>query len=236
MWTQPTSGTAAHAHACCPNTRSPAARSATPPASKSSSRRRKPSRAMSWEQLAYVQIDWVGIFTAAAGCVIYDGGAWPAEYNGDYFTTEPTINIIHHERLTPEGISYTGDEAAGPRGDGIHPQQGHVVAPDRSPRRPRRRGLYRRLLQPGRHPQRHARPRSQPASTPPSAPTATTTSAASGGSTTSRRRSSRCRICRKADVQELVEGAGASEPSRADDGESACWSRNGRRTEVAATC
>ncbi len=63
--------------------------------------------AMSWEQLAYVQIDWVGSFTAAAGCVIYDGGSWPAEYNGDYFTTEPTINIIHHARLTPQGSSYT---------------------------------------------------------------------------------------------------------------------------------
>jgi putative membrane-bound dehydrogenase-like protein len=62
---------------------------------------------MSWEQMAYVQIDWVGSFTAAAGCAIYDGGTWPAEYHGDYFCTEPTINIIHHARLTPEGSSYT---------------------------------------------------------------------------------------------------------------------------------
>ena len=38
-----------------------------------------------------MQIDWVGKFTAAAGCAIYDGGTWPAEYNGDYFTTEPTM-------------------------------------------------------------------------------------------------------------------------------------------------
>ena len=62
---------------------------------------------MSWEQMAYVQIDWVGSFTAAAGCAIYDGGTWPAEYNGDYFTTEPTINILHPARLTPQGSSYT---------------------------------------------------------------------------------------------------------------------------------
>lgn len=62
---------------------------------------------MSWEQLAYVQIDWVGSFTAAAGTVIYDGGAWPSEYNGDYFTTEPTINVVHHTRLTPRGVSST---------------------------------------------------------------------------------------------------------------------------------
>ncbi len=63
--------------------------------------------AVPWEQLAYVQIDWVGSFTASAGTVIYDGGSWPAEYNGDYFTTEPTINIIHHAKLTPQGSSYT---------------------------------------------------------------------------------------------------------------------------------
>ncbi len=69
--------------------------------------------AMSWEQLAYVQIDWVGSFTAAAGCAIYDGGTWPAEYNGDYFTTEPTINVIHHTRLTPEGSSYTAKKLPG---------------------------------------------------------------------------------------------------------------------------
>jgi len=63
--------------------------------------------AMSWDQQAYRQIDWVGSFTAAAGCVIYDGGSWPAEYNGDYFCTEPTINIVHHARLTPQGSSST---------------------------------------------------------------------------------------------------------------------------------
>ena len=60
-----------------------------------------------YEDLPYVQIDWVGSFTAAAGCAIYDGGTWPAEYHGDYFCTEPTINIIHHARLTPEGSSST---------------------------------------------------------------------------------------------------------------------------------
>lgn len=69
--------------------------------------------AMNWEQLAYVQIDWVGSFTAAAGCAIYDGGTWPAEYHGDYFTTEPTINVIHHTRLTPEGSSFTAAKLPG---------------------------------------------------------------------------------------------------------------------------
>ena len=38
-----------------------------------------------YDQLPYVQIDWVGFFTAAAGCVIYDGGAWPTAWNNRYF-------------------------------------------------------------------------------------------------------------------------------------------------------
>ena len=60
-----------------------------------------------YDQLPYVQIDFVGQFTAAAGCVIYGGGAWPEKYNYNYFTTEPTINIVHHEVVTPAGVSYT---------------------------------------------------------------------------------------------------------------------------------
>ncbi|MEO8354190.1 MAG: PVC-type heme-binding CxxCH protein, partial [Chthoniobacteraceae bacterium] len=68
---------------------------------------------IAYEQLPYVQIDWVGSFTAAAGCVIYDGGSWPAEYNGDYFCTEPTINVIHHTRLVPDGSSYKAAKLPG---------------------------------------------------------------------------------------------------------------------------
>lgn len=69
--------------------------------------------AMGWEQLAYVQIDFVGSFTAAAGCAIYDGGAWPAEWNGSYFCTEPTINIVHQRFLDPQGSSYTWHKQPG---------------------------------------------------------------------------------------------------------------------------
>lgn len=63
---------------------------------------------MKWENMAYVQIDWVGSFTAAAGAAIYSGGTWPAAYQGHYFTTEPTINIIHHEEISPSGAGYQG--------------------------------------------------------------------------------------------------------------------------------
>jgi uncharacterized protein len=62
---------------------------------------------MTWPEQAYVQIDQVGQFTAAAGCVIYDGGAWPDRWRHSYFTTEPTLNIVHHQFVEPEGVSYT---------------------------------------------------------------------------------------------------------------------------------
>lgn len=61
---------------------------------------------ITYNQQAYVQIDLVGYFTAAAGCAIYDGSAWPGEWNYSYFTTEPTINIVHHEVVEPNGVTF----------------------------------------------------------------------------------------------------------------------------------
>ena len=69
--------------------------------------------AMSWPEQAYVQIDQVGQFTAAAGCAIYEGGAWPAKWNYSYFTTEPTLNIVHHEFVEKDGVSYKVHKEAG---------------------------------------------------------------------------------------------------------------------------
>src|SRR6185503_18377382 len=60
--------------------------------------------------LAYVQIDLVGLFTAAAGSAIYEGGAWPSNWTYSYFTTEPTINIVHHEVVTPDGPTFTANK------------------------------------------------------------------------------------------------------------------------------
>ncbi len=65
---------------------------------------------MNWKQQAYVQIDWVGNFTAAAGCCIYDGGAWPEKYNYTHYVSEPTINIVHQDFLTPNGVSYVASK------------------------------------------------------------------------------------------------------------------------------
>ena len=69
--------------------------------------------AMHWEQQAYVQIDQVGTYTAAAGCAIYEGGAWPAKWNYGHFTTEPTINIVSHFMVEPDGVTYKAHRESG---------------------------------------------------------------------------------------------------------------------------
>ncbi|MGE3310105.1 MAG: PVC-type heme-binding CxxCH protein [Limisphaerales bacterium] len=64
----------------------------------------------------YVQIDWVGAWTAASGSTIYDGGAWPGKWNGpswSFFLHEPTVWLTHHEFLDPAGVSYQGRREEG---------------------------------------------------------------------------------------------------------------------------
>ncbi len=68
---------------------------------------------MTWPEQAYVQIDQVGRFTAAAGCAIYEGGAWPAKWNYSYFTGEPTLNIVHHQFVRADGVSYNVEREKG---------------------------------------------------------------------------------------------------------------------------
>jgi putative membrane-bound dehydrogenase-like protein len=54
----------------------------------------------------YVQIDCVGGFTAASGSTLYDGGAWPAEYRNIHFVCECTVNLVHQDRLIPDGVTW----------------------------------------------------------------------------------------------------------------------------------
>ena len=65
----------------------------------------------------YVQIDWVGAWTAAAGATIYDGGAWPAKWAPDerysFFMGEATRQLFHHEFLDPKGATYQGRKEDG---------------------------------------------------------------------------------------------------------------------------
>ena len=68
---------------------------------------------MSWTQQAYVQIDQVGQYTAAAGCAIYEGGAWPEKWNYSYFTGEPTLNIVSQYFVKKDGVSYSVEKEKG---------------------------------------------------------------------------------------------------------------------------
>ena len=68
---------------------------------------------MTWEQAAYKQIDFVGSYTAASGCSIYEGGAWPEKWNYSYFTGEPTINIVSQYFVKPDGVTYTTEKEKG---------------------------------------------------------------------------------------------------------------------------
>ena len=77
-------------------------------------RGRRSNPLIKYENLAYVQIDVVGGFTASAGCAIYDAGTWPNDYQYSYFTTEPTINIIHHEAVTHDSVTYTANKLRDP--------------------------------------------------------------------------------------------------------------------------
>ena len=62
---------------------------------------------------AYVQIDWVGKFTAAAGCAIYNGGAWPETFNNHAFLSETTMSLVHNDVFRPEGVSYVSSKEVG---------------------------------------------------------------------------------------------------------------------------
>lgn len=62
---------------------------------------------MSWEEIVANQPnDVIGSFTAACGCAIYEGGTWPGKWNHGYFTAEPTVHILHHEKLDAAGVSF----------------------------------------------------------------------------------------------------------------------------------
>ncbi len=106
FWTQPTSGTVFF-HTVLPEYVLAKAKMPGTTSANGMITRQKSFPLMSWTEQAYVQIDQVGQFTAAAGCAIYDGGAWPDKWRYSYFTTDPTINLVHHQFVQPAGVTYT---------------------------------------------------------------------------------------------------------------------------------
>lgn len=112
FWTQPTSGTVFF-HTVLPESILAKGKMSGVTSWKGMMVNQPSFPAMKWEQQAYVQIDQVGNFTAAAGCAIYEGGSWPQKWNYSYFTTEPTISVVHHEFVHPDGVSYTCEKEKG---------------------------------------------------------------------------------------------------------------------------
>jgi putative membrane-bound dehydrogenase-like protein len=48
-----------------------------------------------------------GFFSAACGVTIWRGGALPASYRGHAFSCDPTGNLIHADRLVPQGVTFS---------------------------------------------------------------------------------------------------------------------------------
>ncbi|MGZ8937706.1 MAG: PVC-type heme-binding CxxCH protein, partial [Limisphaerales bacterium] len=62
---------------------------------------------------AYVQIDWVGKFTASAGSCIYTGGAWPEKFNNAHFQSETTMSLVHVDMIKPNGVTFAATKEQG---------------------------------------------------------------------------------------------------------------------------
>ena len=56
-----------------------------------------------------MQIDQVGHYSAGCAAAVYEGGAWPKEYNGTVWMSEPILDIVHHEKLVLDGAFYRGE-------------------------------------------------------------------------------------------------------------------------------
>jgi putative membrane-bound dehydrogenase-like protein len=59
----------------------------------------------------FMQIDQVGGYSSACASTLSEGGAWPSEWKGGIFCTEPILDIIHFEKLVPSGPTFIGQNA-----------------------------------------------------------------------------------------------------------------------------
>lgn len=51
------------------------------------------------------------VVDAAAGVTVYRGGAYPPEYYGNVFVSDPQNNLIHRRTLTPDGVTFKSERA-----------------------------------------------------------------------------------------------------------------------------
>ncbi len=70
---------------------------------------RKVARTDLPDRAPLMQIDQVGGYSAGCSTAVYEGGAWPKEYDGKIFTTEGILDIVHCEALKPEGPTLKGE-------------------------------------------------------------------------------------------------------------------------------
>jgi putative membrane-bound dehydrogenase-like protein len=70
-------------------------------------------RARRWvaERVNYPRSELVGagFFTSSSGVTVYRGGAYPEGYAGQVFVADVAANVVHRERLMPQGISFTAE-------------------------------------------------------------------------------------------------------------------------------
>ena len=52
-----------------------------------------------------------GFITSACGVTIYEGTALPEAYRGNSFTCEPAGNLVHHDVLLPNGVTFVAKRA-----------------------------------------------------------------------------------------------------------------------------
>ena len=50
-----------------------------------------------------------GYFSGSCGITYYGGGAFPEEFNNSTFIGDVVVNIVHHDKLVPEGASFLAE-------------------------------------------------------------------------------------------------------------------------------
>ncbi len=64
----------------------------------------------------------VGVITSSCGLTIYQGGAFPADFDSVTFVAEPVSNLVHADRLTGQGVSFTASR--------LYPQKEFLASTD----------------------------------------------------------------------------------------------------------
>jgi putative membrane-bound dehydrogenase-like protein len=63
------------------------------------------------QEPSYIHDSELGHFTSACGISVYSGGAFPPEYEGNFFVCEPAHNLVHRDRLVANGPTFFAKRA-----------------------------------------------------------------------------------------------------------------------------